>query len=232
MAKQAPSGKAVLVCFGDNRRVFTISSTLQGTLSERESLLALCRFEFRDLMPADTCTLTLQVKDEDWGGMYIDYTKSHVDDRSTFQLVAVPRVVSLFIINAQSLFIKKYLVQAKLCSPSTSHSQDSVVCSPVESASVSCKPVVRPRVRIWYILKHVCVHWKLFGEILIWLYLILCHFSKFGCVILIVLDKLWFVYALGEIFKLPLMCMAASLDVIVQVSACSPHLAYTGNIRA
>ena len=154
---QAPSGKAVLVCFGDNRRVFTIPPSSERTVSERESLLALCRSEFRELMPADTCTLTLQVKDEDWGGIYVDYTESHVEDRSKFQLVAVPQVVSYFIITKSSL-LRKNSVQAKVRSSSTSQTQDSVICSPSSALhSVICSPVrsstslqkagVRPKVK-------------------------------------------------------------------------------------
>ena len=66
--------------------------------SERDFVLSACRAEFREHLPKDLefYTLTLQVKDDQWGGMYLDYKAQSVVDRAVFKLVAVPRMVSLF----------------------------------------------------------------------------------------------------------------------------------------
>ena len=65
--------------------------------SESEALLALCRHEFRNQLPEDqeAYTLTLQVKSEDWGGLFIDFVGQAVVDRAVFKLIAVPRAVSV-----------------------------------------------------------------------------------------------------------------------------------------
>jgi len=39
--------------------------------------------------------LTLQVKSEDWGGLFIDFVEQAVADRAVFKLIAVPRSVSV-----------------------------------------------------------------------------------------------------------------------------------------
>ena len=69
-----------------------------STASERDFVLSACRAEFRELMLNDLgCyTLTLQVKDEQWGGVYLDYKAQSVVNRVIFKLIAVPRMVSLF----------------------------------------------------------------------------------------------------------------------------------------
>lgn len=42
--------------------------------------------------------VTLQVKDEACGGIFVDHTKLFVDDRAVFQLVAIPQIVSQCVI--------------------------------------------------------------------------------------------------------------------------------------
>ena len=76
--------KTILVSFGASRRAVTLPHSGEPECSERELLLATCRLEFHDLLPAnlDTCTLVLQTRDEEWGGIFVDYTKPFVDDRS------------------------------------------------------------------------------------------------------------------------------------------------------
>jgi len=90
------AAKQVLVCYGESRRVLTLDSSADA--SESEALLALCRQEFRSQLPDDrggAYTLTLQVKSEDWGGLFIDFVEQAVADRAVFKLIAVPRSVSV-----------------------------------------------------------------------------------------------------------------------------------------
>lgn len=65
--------------------------------SERETLLALCHREFRSQLPEDrgAYTLTLQVKSEDWRGLFIDFVEQGVVHKAVFKLIAVPRAVSV-----------------------------------------------------------------------------------------------------------------------------------------
>ena len=85
--------KQVLVCYGEHRRVISLDTSMDACLSEREALLVLCCREFSELIP-DGVTLTLQVKSEDWRGLYIDYVESTVPNKSIFQLV-VSQTVSM-----------------------------------------------------------------------------------------------------------------------------------------
>ena len=80
--------KSVLISYGVNRRVLPVPVDV-----ERVYLLELCRTEFRDLIPQPhACVLTLQKKEEAWGGIFVDYTESAIEDKDIFQLVAVPMV--------------------------------------------------------------------------------------------------------------------------------------------
>ena len=69
--------KSVLVFFGESRRVIDVPRSYTAS-SERDFVLSACRAEFREHLPKDLefYTLTLQVKDDQWGGMYLDY-KAH-----------------------------------------------------------------------------------------------------------------------------------------------------------
>ena len=87
--------KQILVCFGENRRALTLLPS--SNTSEREAVLELCRQEFRQQLPADldSYALTLQMKSEDWGGIYVDYIDPDVVNKSIFQLIAVRHAVSI-----------------------------------------------------------------------------------------------------------------------------------------
>ena len=87
----AMARKSVLVSYGENRRVLKVPVD-----AEREHVLELCRTEFRDLIPQrDNCVLALQKKEEVWGGVFVDYTESAIEDKAIFQLVAAVPVVRI-----------------------------------------------------------------------------------------------------------------------------------------
>ena len=71
--------KSVLVTYGENRRIFNLPVS-----AERSYLLERCRTEFRDFIPDSSSILTLQTKNESWGGIFIDYTLSSIEDRAVF----------------------------------------------------------------------------------------------------------------------------------------------------
>ena len=89
--------KTVLVSFGDSRRVITVPvpPSADTTLSEHDFVLNVCIAEFRDFLPEDlnAYTLSLQVKDEEWGGVFVDYKQQSVIDRAVFKLQTIPRMV-------------------------------------------------------------------------------------------------------------------------------------------
>ena len=88
--------KTVLVSFGESRRVITVPHA--ASMNEHEFLLKACRSEFCELLPdlhdADAYTLTLQARDEVWGGVFVDYKQKSVLNKAVFKLIAVPRMVS------------------------------------------------------------------------------------------------------------------------------------------
>lgn len=94
--------KAVLISFGESRRVINVPLTdsAQSTVSEHDFLLNAFLSEFRDLLPDDVSayTLTLQVKDETWGGVFVDYKHESVMDKAVSKLVAIPRMVSVCVL--------------------------------------------------------------------------------------------------------------------------------------
>ena len=86
--------KSVLISYGENRRV------LQDPVDvERVHLLEFYSTEFRDLIPQPyACVLTLQKKEETWGGIFVDYTERAIEDKDIFQLVAVTMVGPIYIV--------------------------------------------------------------------------------------------------------------------------------------
>lgn len=85
---------------GEKHEYNTCSGNFQHhepAYSEREVLLAACPLVFCNLLPEHpaTCTLRLQIRDNEWGGIFEDYIKLYVENRSLLQLFAVPCSVGM-----------------------------------------------------------------------------------------------------------------------------------------
>jgi len=78
------SEKQVLVQLGSYNRVVTLDCGSLSGATEREAILASIRSAF-SIEQNDT--VTLQVKDESWGGAFVDYFKDCVPDKTVFQVV-------------------------------------------------------------------------------------------------------------------------------------------------
>ena len=80
--------KAVLVSLRDRKRV------VHFTGSKGNDLLPAVKTAFGDLLN-DTQSLVLQLKDEDWGGAFIDLQDQEIQDRSELRIVvqAEPAIV-------------------------------------------------------------------------------------------------------------------------------------------
>ena len=77
MATKAASSSAeitVLVCLGERRRPVRLSS------SSLEALRAAVLSQFSDVLPAAKCDLLLHIKDDNWGGMFVDIVEGHLKD--------------------------------------------------------------------------------------------------------------------------------------------------------
>ena len=80
------SQKKVLVQFGDHNRSVHVPSASQSSKSERELLIERVRDIYCDFLPPN-CTIFLQVEDEEWGGVFVDYFEGTVPDKSIFRMV-------------------------------------------------------------------------------------------------------------------------------------------------
>ena len=78
--------KKVVVQLGGYNRVVHVDCT--NETSEREALLKRVREAFCDRIniAADDC-VTLQIKDDEWQGMYIDFFANDVPDRAVLKVI-------------------------------------------------------------------------------------------------------------------------------------------------
>ena len=85
------SNKRVLVQLESFSRVVDFSpeqamGTEQSVVTEREFLLKEIRHVYRErISPSDK--LFLQVKDEEWGGVFVDFFSDVVPDKSIFKVI-------------------------------------------------------------------------------------------------------------------------------------------------
>ena len=72
--KATPSSTeiTVLVCLGERRRPVRLNS------SSLEALMAAVLSQFSDVLPAAKCDLLLHIKDDNWGGMFVDIVEGHL----------------------------------------------------------------------------------------------------------------------------------------------------------
>ena len=82
--------KRVLLQFGDNSRCAEVPSA-SSLQSERELLIERIQEVYSDLLPPN-CNIFLQLKDEQWGGVFVDYFESTIPDRSIFKIVTAKPV--------------------------------------------------------------------------------------------------------------------------------------------
>ena len=66
------SQKRVLVQFGDHNRSGHVPSAYKSSKTEFELLIERVQDVYSDLLPPN-CTIFPQVKDEEWGGAFVDY---------------------------------------------------------------------------------------------------------------------------------------------------------------
>ena len=85
------SQKRVLLQFGDHNRCIDVPSATQSSKSEQELLIERVRDVYSDLLPSN-CTIFLQVKDEEWEGVFVDYFEGTVPDKSIFRIVTAKPV--------------------------------------------------------------------------------------------------------------------------------------------
>ena len=87
--------KVVLVSVGDNKRVVSFSSSessesAASVVSDLEALSPAIRVEFGDILQPGQ-DFFLQLKSEEWGGVYIDLRGStQIADRSVVKVVMKP----------------------------------------------------------------------------------------------------------------------------------------------
>ena len=77
--------KTVAVQLGEFNRVIQLDCTQSG-VTEREVLLSEVRAAYGDRISI-TDRLTLQIKDIEWQGMFIDFFGDNVKDRSIFKVL-------------------------------------------------------------------------------------------------------------------------------------------------
>ena len=85
--------KTVAVQLGEFNRVIQLECTQSG-VTERERLLLEVRAAYGDrINPTDR--LTLQIKDHEWQGMFIDFFGDDIEDRSIFRVLVEKSEVRL-----------------------------------------------------------------------------------------------------------------------------------------
>jgi len=75
--------KKVLVQLGSYNRVVAVDG---GSRSEREALISSIRETFSDKI-GDNDGVVLQMKDEEWGGAFVDYFEDRVPDKSVLSVI-------------------------------------------------------------------------------------------------------------------------------------------------
>ena len=80
------SAKNVLVQLGEFSRIIQLVSTALGSSSEKDMLFEKIRGVYSDRIQADD-RLTLQRKDDSWGGVFVDFFDEVIEDRSVFRVV-------------------------------------------------------------------------------------------------------------------------------------------------
>lgn len=80
------SAKNVLVQLGDFSRIIQLVSTALGSSSKKDVLFEKIRGVYSDRIQADD-RLTLQRKDDSWGGVFVDFFDEVIEDRSVFRVV-------------------------------------------------------------------------------------------------------------------------------------------------
>ena len=94
----------VLVQFGNNCHCIVVLTTSETTQSERKLLEEEIRNMFSDLLaPRDK--IYLQVKDEEWGGIFVDFLEDDVVHKCVFRMMAIkPVQVCTSVVNISSQF--------------------------------------------------------------------------------------------------------------------------------
>lgn len=78
--------KRVLVRFGENCKSVVPIPCENSSSTERDLLEESVAKEFRDLI-SENDRICLQLKDEEWDGMFVDFREDVVPDRSIFRIV-------------------------------------------------------------------------------------------------------------------------------------------------
>ena len=101
---QMDERKRVLVQFGDNCRCIVVPTTSETTQLEKKLLEEKICNMFSDLLaPRDK--IYLQVKDEEWGGIFADVFENDVVHKSVFKMVAIkPVQVCTCVVNISCQF--------------------------------------------------------------------------------------------------------------------------------
>lgn len=94
--------KKVLVQLGSYNRVVTVDDTSR---SEREALISSIRVTFSDKIK-DSDAIILQMKDEEWGGAFIDYFEDRVPDKSILRVIVEKPQVSICTVSESYTFKK------------------------------------------------------------------------------------------------------------------------------
>ncbi len=85
--------KRVLVSYGGNKRVLTLSPRSPGDPTEREALVRQAKQMFH-LPPG--ARVVLQLKDEEWGGEFIDYVHEQIPDKAVYRLALLQEPIAMY----------------------------------------------------------------------------------------------------------------------------------------
>jgi len=96
----AAQDKRVLVSCGGSTRSLTVRGGDRCT--ERQALLLQVREMFR--VPGSSAVI-LQVKDEEWGGEFVDYVQDDIPDKSVFQLTIQQQVCELGLVSKNYVLV-------------------------------------------------------------------------------------------------------------------------------
>ncbi len=85
--------KRVLVLYGGSKRVLTLSPRSAGDPTEREAVVRQAKQMFH-LPPG--ARVVLQLRDEEWGGEFVDYVREEIQDKAVYRLALLQEPIAMY----------------------------------------------------------------------------------------------------------------------------------------